>query len=161
MRFLRSTTLVTLTVALGACDSDGVTGSARARVPVAPDGPGFSYNAAAPVPQIVSATVVGRLDNAHSIVRITFNDTATNEFLTSAYFTPDGGFGGAETQNIAGTPTTGSRTVDLYPSNTATTVRLANAWQGADGLVFSAFSQAVTIGSSSTVASTKGNGRNK
>ena len=141
MRCLRSTGSLALTLALtAACGPDAVTAS---RAPEPP--PVFDVNLAAPVPQILAATVVGRLDNSNSLVRITFTDTAEDEWLTSAYFTPTESWGSAVTRNIEGTLGTGERTVDVPAPTGYTTVRLHYLWNSPTGSVWSSFSAPVTI----------------
>ena len=142
MRCLRSTASLALTVALtAACAGDSVT----ATVPEGP--PVFDYDPAAPAPQILSATVVGRLDNSSSIVRITVMDNAADEWLTSAFFTETSGWGGAVTQNIDAFVGTGERTVDVPAPNGFTTVRLRHAWKGGlSGVLYTVFSDPATIG---------------
>ena len=153
MRCLRSTASLALTVALtAACAPDAVIG---ASVPESP--PVFDFDPAAAVPQILSATVVGRLDNNNSIVRITFTDNAEDEWLTSAYFTATASWGGAVTQNIDAMPGTGERSVDVPAPNGFTTVRLRHGWKGGpSGLLFSSFSDPATIGNVTTTTRRKG-----
>jgi len=153
MRCLRSTASLALTVVLtAACaGADAVTGSK------VPDPPVFDLDPAAPVPQLLSATVVGRLDNTHSLVRITFTDTAADEWLTSAYFTPTASFSTAVTMNIEGTVGTGDRTVEVSAPTGYTTVRLHYAWKSSNesGLVWSPFSSPVTIANVTAIAPKK------
>ena len=142
MRCLRSTASLALTVALtAACAGDSVT----ATVPEGP--PIFDYDPAAPAPQILSATVVGRVSSTMSLVRITFMDNAADEWLTSAYFTATSAWGSAVTQNIDGVSGTGERTVDVAAPTGFTTVRLRHAWTGgSSGVLYTQFSDPATIG---------------
>jgi hypothetical protein len=160
MRFLRSSTLLAVTGALTvACSPDAVTGSASPRVPTTPTAPAFDYNSSAPVPEVVSATLIDK-----STVRITFNDTALDESLVSAYFTPDASYNNAATLNIAGTSSTGQRTVDLALPAGSTTVRLRNGWSSSSastGIVWGAFSGAATITSSTGSSAVKAKGHRK
>jgi len=164
MRPLRSTGLLALTAGFAAaCAPDAVTGSPRARAAAVPNAPGFEFNVAAPVPQIASATVVGRLDNSNSIVRITFTDNATDEWMTSAYITPDASFNSPVTLTISGTPSAGERSVDIYAPTGYTTVRMQNVWKSSSalsGLVWSPFSESATI-TAATSTTTKVKGRSK
>ena len=153
MHCLRYSASLALTVVLtAACAApDAVTGSD------VPEPPHFDLDPAAAVPQLLSASVVGRVDNSHSLVRITFTDTAADEWLTSAYFTPTAAFSTGVTMNIEGTPGTGDRSVDITAPTGYTTVRLHYAWKTSNesGLVWSPFSAPVTITNVTTVAPKK------
>ena len=157
MRFLRSTTLLAVTGALAAaCTPDAVTGSVSPRVPAGlPGAPAFDISGSTPAPEILSATLVDK-----STVRITFIDNASDEWMTSAYFTPSASFSAGVTANIVGTPGTGERTVDVTLPAGYTTVRLRHGWSSS-AVVWSAFSNAATIGSSTGSVATKTKGRGK
>lgn len=128
---------------LAGCQADGATTAPTASIPNAPH---FDFNSSAPAPAAVSASVVGRVDNASVMVRVLFLDTANDEGFVSAYFTPDASFTNSTTLTISGTAGQGNREVDLQAPATATTLRLRYAWLGgSSGLIWGPFSDAATI----------------
>jgi len=107
---------VAMSAALLACSTPDATAPvSRVRAP------SFSTSGSYPAPELLSAELAGQ-KSGFSIVRLTFNDVATDEVLVSARFTASDGT--VMTQNIGGTTTTGQRVVDLYAQGNVASVKI-------------------------------------
>lgn len=150
--------IAALALVLAACATDPTAPTARI-----PHAPSFDWDASAPVPVIVSAAVVDTdATNGLISVAVTYQDTADDEWVVSAYFTPDGSFNNPNTQNIGGTLGTGERSVTVNALIGSTTVRLQNFWKDPStntGLRVSSFSDPVTFGTATATATTKRKGK--
>jgi hypothetical protein len=111
--------------------------------------------------ELLSAELAGQ-KVGFSIVRLTFNDVATDETLVSARFTAADG--SVMTQNIGGTTTTGQRVVDLYAQGTVASVKINYMFADPTtaaicGCTFGPYSATLSVASGSTgTTSNKGKG---
>jgi hypothetical protein len=145
-----------MSAALLACSTPDATAPAtRVRAP------SFSTSGSYPAPELLSAELAGQ-KVGFSIVRLTFNDVATDETLVSARFTAADG--SVMTQNIGGTTTTGQRVVDLYAQGNVASVKINYMFADPTtaaicGCTFGPYSATLSVASGSTgTTSNKGKG---